>query len=190
MYHLTLLLICASIIVTTINATKYNGVEHQHIGNIAYADVSVKIQEAINEVIGEKYLKDPRFKNKILPPDNFKKIIELPNGLHVSFGDAVALAGDFYGLPEKPISLGKDDKDKMLRFYDAYKQFSVTKMSKSETPMILKLIKIEDAVIKKFKRNKKLPSDAWKTDKLGFEHEMSFARVTRSDKKLGAKISR
>ena len=66
MYHLTLLLICASIIVTTINATKYNGVEHQHIGNIAYAHVSVKIQEAINEVIGEKYLKDPRFKNKIL----------------------------------------------------------------------------------------------------------------------------
>ena len=190
MYHLTLLLICASIIVTTINGTKYNGVEHQHIGNIAYAHVSVKIQEAINEVIGEKYLKDPRFKNKILQPDNFKKIIELPNGLHVSFGDAVALAGDFYGLPEKPISLGKDNKDKMLRFYDAYKQFSVTKMSKSETPMILKLIKIEDAVIKKFKQNKKLPSDAWKTDKLGFEHEMSFARVTRSDKKLGTKMLR
>ena len=172
---MTILLICTSIIVTTINATKYNGVEHQHIGNIAYADVSVKIKKP-STVIGEKYLKDPRFKIKFYHQITLKKLLNYQTDFMFRLEGYIALAGDFYGLPEKPISLGKDDKDKMLRFYDAYKQFSVTKMSKSETPMILKLIKIEDAVIKKFKRNKKLPSDAWKTDKLGFEHENVFCK--------------
>ncbi len=173
-------------------AVNYNGVEHQDIGNAAFKDVRDEIYSAIDEVIGSKFKSNPKFKDQIFGKRNQhkEKSILLPNSLEVSFGDAVALAGDFYGLPKAPISLGKTYEERLSRFYKAYQQFSVTSTSKTETPLILNLIRTEKRMIRKFKKQKKLPSDAWKTDKLGFEHEMSFARVTRSDKKLSNKMIR
>eukprot|EP00943_MAST-04B_sp_MAST-4B-sp1_P006706 g6706.t1 len=182
---------CVVSSLSNVVAVYYNGVEHQNIGDAAFSDVHDEIYSAIDEVIG-KYNTNPKFKDKIFPKGEYaeKKSILLPNSLLVSFGDAVALAGDFYGLPEAPISLGKTYEERLSRFYKAYQQFSITTTSKVETPLILNLIKTEKRMIRKFKKQKKLPSDAWKTDKLGFEHEMSFARVTRSDKKLRNKMIR
>ena len=44
----------------------------------------------------------------------------MPNGLVVSFGDIVALAGDFYGDPSAPISQAKNADTRRYRFYNAY----------------------------------------------------------------------
>jgi hypothetical protein len=44
----------------------------------------------------------------------------LTNGAKLSFGDIIALAGDYYGVPEKPISLGSSDQDLANRFLAAY----------------------------------------------------------------------
>lgn len=43
-----------------------------------------------------------------------KRTLSLPNGLELSFGQIIALAGDFYGVPEKPI-IDPTEKDTHLR---------------------------------------------------------------------------
>jgi len=51
--------------------------------------------------------------------------IELPNGVEMSFGQIIALAGDFYGIPEHPIidpskGINQADSDRQQRFLAAY----------------------------------------------------------------------
>ena len=44
----------------------------------------------------------------------------LPNGVKVTFGAIVALAGDFFGVPESPIIEIAPKPDRFQRFKDAY----------------------------------------------------------------------
>lgn len=51
--------------------------------------------------------------------------ITLPNGVEIKFEQIIALAGDFYGLPEHPIidpfnRLNEEDSGRYQRFQDAY----------------------------------------------------------------------
>ena len=42
-----------------------------------------------------------------------KRLLRLPNGLELSFGQIIALGGDFYGVPDQPIiapSEGQNEK--------------------------------------------------------------------------------
>ena len=53
------------------------------------------------------------------------KILTLPNGLEIKFEQIIALAGDFYGLPENPIIdpckvETEEDSGRDVRFRDAY----------------------------------------------------------------------
>jgi len=46
--------------------------------------------------------------------------LTLANGLNLTYGEIIALAGDFYGDIEKPISFGKNDTEKKQRFSLAF----------------------------------------------------------------------
>ena len=62
-------------------------------------------------------------------PDE-KKLLTLPNGVRISFGDIIAMAGDFYGIPEAPIidplSPDQVDDGARQRFKNAYNTLAVT----------------------------------------------------------------
>ena len=53
------------------------------------------------------------------------KHLELPNGVQMAFGQIIALAGDFYGVPNQPIinsskGINQTDCDRQQRFLAAY----------------------------------------------------------------------
>ena len=53
------------------------------------------------------------------------KHLELPNGVQLTFGQIIALAGDFYGVPNHPIinpskGINQTDSDRQQRFLAAY----------------------------------------------------------------------
>ena len=52
------------------------------------------------------------------------KHLQLPNGVEMAFGQIIALAGDFYGIPEHPIidpskGINQTDSDRQQRFLAA-----------------------------------------------------------------------
>jgi len=52
-----------------------------------------------------------------------RRVLTLPNGVVIKFEEIIALAGDFYGLPEKPIVdpfKREEDSGRHQRFTDAY----------------------------------------------------------------------
>ena len=72
---------------------KFAGFEHEKIGKITHLDM--------HEL----------------------RVLTLPNGVVIKFEQIIALAGDFYGLPEKPIIdpfKREDDSDRHQRFTGAY----------------------------------------------------------------------
>jgi hypothetical protein len=73
----------------------------------------------------------------------------LPNGLSLTYGQILALGGDFYGDPDRPISDGATPADRQARFTDSYNSLAVQPSSESEAMQILAVMKIEiDAVNK------------------------------------------
>lgn len=62
--------------------------------------------------------------------------LQLPNGLKLTYGELVAL-GDFYGIPEKPISFGKNDADKKARFIAAFNTLAQNPTVGAEVEKIL-----------------------------------------------------
>ena len=61
--------------------------------------------------------------------DSDEKIL-LPNGVRLTFGEIIALAGDYYGIPDAPIAnpLAPDHVDSGVaqRFHDAYSTLAHT----------------------------------------------------------------
>ena len=60
------------------------------------------------------------------------KLLTLPNGLEIKFEEIVALAGDYYGLPNQPIidpafkDIDQEDSGRHQRFRDAYNTLART----------------------------------------------------------------
>lgn len=75
--------------------------------------------------------------------------LSLPNGLSLTYGQILALGGDFYGDPDHPISDGATPADRQARFANAYNSLATKASSESEAMQILAVMKIEiDAVNK------------------------------------------
>ncbi len=73
----------------------------------------------------------------------------LPNGLSLSYGQIVALGGDFYGIPDQPISDGATLADRVRRFSNAWDTLATARGALSEAPQILEVMQQEiDAVNK------------------------------------------
>ncbi|MGH8335113.1 MAG: phospholipase, partial [Pseudomonas sp.] len=74
--------------------------------------------------------------------------LHLPNGLALTYGQVVALGGDFYGIPDQPISEGATAADRIQRFTNAFNSLAVLPASNAEAKLILGVMQKEIAAIK------------------------------------------
>ena len=108
----------------------------------------------------------------------------------MSFGDIVALAGDFFGNPSKPISQSDKESERLTRFWDAYNMFSNSRTGFKGNSLDIGPYRSRECTNRKFKTLGKKPSEAWESKRLGLRHEMAFAHVTRSDLNIETKKRR
>lgn len=66
-------------------------------------------------------------------------LLHLPNGFVASYGEIIAL-GDFYGIPEQPISQGQNDAERRERFLAVFNSFA------NDVGVIPELKKIIDVI--------------------------------------------
>ena len=118
----------------------FEAVEHENIGNKIKLRFPAKGAE-------EEFL-------------GIERPLRLPNGLKLTFGQIIALGGDFYGVPEQPIIDPKEQPatasaGRMNRFLAAYGTLAKKNINdvKKELNQILKIMTIErkavEAVLKK-----------------------------------------
>jgi len=127
--------------------------KHRTIGGKAFGEL-LKANETIDKLTPD--LIDP----------TFNYIYLAGKGEAITAGDWVALAGDFYGIPEEPISGGPDEEIDLVtsktRFLAAYKTLADVKGTDAlkERDGILEEIEKEEDVVKKALRNKESIPDA------------------------------
>ncbi len=63
--------------------------------------------------------------------------LHLPNGLALTYGQVIALGGDFYGIPGQPISDGNSPSERVQRFTAAFNSLAVLPASRQEAQKIL-----------------------------------------------------
>ena len=101
-----------------------------------------------------------RYIGKIIQMDELR-VLTLPNGVEIEFGQIIALAGDFYGLPKQPIidpSKGQnEDSGRQQRFRDAY-----DKLARAPKKELMKeLIKLLATLEKESKNGKTIDAKTW-----------------------------
>jgi hypothetical protein len=84
--------------------------------------------------------------------------LPLPNGLRLSYGQILALAGDFYGLVNLAIS---EDPNPPVRFLEAFHSLASAKAAVSEVPQILAIMQVEINAVNAAIKNGKQPSSAY-----------------------------
>jgi hypothetical protein len=103
--------------------------------------------------------------------------LRLRNGLGLSYGNILALGGDFYGLPKMPISDGADDQNRDARFEAAFATLAVGQGAVEEVPRILEVMQEEIAAVDAARRAGKQPSIAYEA--LGDSLSMKWNRITK-----------
>jgi len=98
----------------------------------------------------------------------------LGGGNLVTYGQVVALAGDFIGIPGAPISLGTEN-ERLGRFNQAYQQLST--IDPQEISKILGMINVEVEALNRAIRSGGKPSDAYK--QFGTAWNIQFNQVTK-----------
>lgn len=73
----------------------------------------------------------PQFPNTAPPK------LHLANGLALTYGEILTLGGDFYGVIEEPIALGKTATEQKQRFLKAYATLAIDANATSEAPKLL-----------------------------------------------------
>jgi hypothetical protein len=106
----------------------------------------------------------------------FRVPLHLPNGLALTYGQIVALGGDFYGIPDAPISDGATDALRQQRFTNAYASLAVQQASRAEAMAILEVMQIEIKAVNKALANGESPAAAYKA--LGDTLSAQWNRIT------------
>jgi hypothetical protein len=73
----------------------------------------------------------------------FRVPLGLPNGLSLTYGQIVSLGGDFYGIPDAPISDGATQAARVTRFTNAYNTLAVAAAAATEALQILQVMQTE-----------------------------------------------
>ncbi|QVW24181.1 phospholipase [Pseudomonas hormoni] len=102
--------------------------------------------------------------------------LHLPNGLALTYGQVVALGGDFYGIPDKPISEGATAADRIQRFTEAFNSLAVLPASNAEVKLILGVMQKEIAAVKQAIKDGKQPHEAY--DALGDTLSEEWNKIT------------
>ncbi|KPH00460.1 phospholipase [Pseudomonas sp. RIT-PI-q] len=91
--------------------------------------------------------------------------LHLPNGLALTYGQIVALGGDFYGIPDQPVSEGATATDRIQRFTNAFNSLAVLPAANAEARLILGVMQKEIAAVKQAINDGKQAHEAY--DALG-----------------------
>lgn len=102
--------------------------------------------------------------------------LHLPNGLALTYGQVVALGGDFYGVPDQPISEGATAADRIQRFTNAFNSLAVLPAANAEAKLILGVMQKEIAAIKQAIQDGKEPHEAY--DALGDTLSEEWNKIT------------
>jgi len=121
----------------------FEGGEHIFLGDSAYLTIQANPQSAPSRVLAKD------------------KPIALPNQLSLSYGKIVALSGDFYGFPDRPVSSDPTGQT----FMDAFNSLATNVSSNAEATQILKTMQREIDAVNEAIRNKLDPSVVY--DRLG-----------------------
>lgn len=102
-------------------------------------------------------------------------IIQLPNGLAVSYGEIVTI-GDFYEIPDEPISLGANDTERRSRFLAAFSSFALDPAAKEEATKILDVVHTEQKMLDEALKNGQSTDEVYK--QIGHEFDRQFNCIT------------
>src|SRR5262249_29347832 len=110
--------------------------------------------------------------------DPGKKASEVPlmvqPGLSLFYGQIVALGGDFYGVPDKPIADGATPSARRQRFHDAYN--TLANGSPTECMEIIQIMRREIDAVNAALKQGLAPSTAY--DQLGNDLNNAWNRAT------------
>lgn len=87
--------------------------------------------------------------------------LALPNGLQLTYGQIAALAADFYGVPEQPISGGPTDAARQDRFLQAFATLATDANAPREVRAVLDIMQIEIDAVAAAVANHQQPSSAY-----------------------------
>ncbi|OLF55873.1 phospholipase [Pseudomonas chlororaphis] len=102
--------------------------------------------------------------------------LHLPNGLALTYGQVVALGGDFYGIPDRPICEGATPADRLQRFTAAFNSLAVLPAAKDEAKQILAVMQKEIAAANQAIKDGKQPHEAY--DALGDTLSEEWNKIT------------
>jgi len=101
--------------------------------------------------------------------------LSLPNGLNVTYGDIVSI-GDFYEIPNQPVSQGQSDSERKARFLGAFNSFALNSGAANEATQILDVIHKEKATVDEAMKKGEKPEDVYK--KIAFDLDRQFNCIT------------
>ncbi|WP_445179781.1 phospholipase [Pseudomonas sp. McL0111] len=102
--------------------------------------------------------------------------LHLPNGLAPTYGQVLALGGDFYGVVDRPINEGPTPVDRLQRFNAAFDSLAVLPASKAEATQILAVMQKEIDAVKQAIKDGKQPHEAY--DALGDTLSEEWNKIT------------
>lgn len=102
--------------------------------------------------------------------------LHLPNGFAPTYGQVLALGGDFYGVVDQPINDGATPVDRLQRFNAAFDSLAVLPASKAEATQILAVMQKEIDAVKQAIRDGKQPHEAY--DALGDTLSEEWNKIT------------
>jgi hypothetical protein len=102
--------------------------------------------------------------------------LALPNGLVLTYGEIITLAGDFYGDPENPISLGKNEQEKRQRFWRAYSTLAIDQDAVTEAPKILAVVQDEEAELEEGMKKGESPDAIY--DRIATDNDVEWNCIT------------
>ncbi|MGH2422171.1 phospholipase [Pseudomonas canadensis] len=112
--------------------------------------------------------------------------LHLPNGLALTYGQVIALGGDFYGIPGQPISDGASPAERVQRFTAAFNTLAVLPASREEAHKILAVMQKEINAVKQAIKDGKQAHEAY--DTLGDTLSEEWNRITGGGSAVSALI--
>lgn len=117
-----------------------------------------------------------RFVKDAAPIPAWQVELHLPNGLALTYGQVVALGGDFYGIPDQPICDGATAAERVQRFTAAFNSLAVLPAAKDEARQILAVMQKEIVAANQAIRDGKQPHEAY--DALGDTLSEEWNKIT------------
>ncbi|KPN92803.1 hypothetical protein [Pseudomonas nunensis] len=143
-------------------------------GNALKGKPVLKFEGGEHTAIGDQTLL--RFVENAAPILAHDVQLHLPNGLAPTYGQVLALGGDFYGIPDRPVSDGATPADRLNRFIAAFDTLAVLSASKVEAVKILAVIQKEIDAVKQAIKDGKHPHEAY--DALGDTLSEEWNKIT------------